>query len=254
MVSWNTYNFECEDVAAREALMDWFEENHPVEFPDDRYSVFADIETEDGTTGADYAWLDRYLYVTVMGDAEAVVFETIDRWNRAALVSFDGSTETATDVMLVVETDAGEDDEVGAVQFEGVEGFGGNDVMYALGMAHEFRFRSYSAQSPTSQITPHPDAFDVVADLDEFVENMTEVTGVEATEAGLALFRNDPADDDRYQYGETYGPVDSDTDDGVDAVTVVDAETGESETYEESATVPDEDDGFLERISGLLRR
>ncbi|PSP80231.1 hypothetical protein BRC81_03330 [Halobacteriales archaeon QS_1_68_20] len=77
---------------------------------------------------------------------------------------------------VILDTDAGADGEAAAVQFEGVEGTGGLDVMYALAMEFGFRFRSYAAQSPTNQITPHPAAFDapgdLIGDLDSFVEDM----------------------------------------------------------------------------------
>lgn len=250
--SWTVYNFECADETAREALMEWFETNHPVAFPDDRFSVFAEADTGDGTTGADYAWLDRYLYVTVTGNAGNVVRETADLWERVAVAEFDGTTETATQVTLLLDTDRGGEGKAAGVQFEGVEGMGGNDVTYALAMEHGFRFRSYSAESPTTQVTPHPAAFDTVADVEGYVDDLAAVTGVEPTEAGRELLADDPADDDRYVYGETYGPAGDDSG-GVDAVTVVDADTGEFEEYERPGDVPDDGSrGLLGRIRTLL--
>ncbi|WP_224268394.1 hypothetical protein [Haloprofundus salinisoli] len=251
MPSWSVYNFECESVADREALMEWFETNHPVAFPQNRYSVFAEIETDSGTAGADYAWVDRYLYITVMGEPENLVHETADRFERVAVAEFDSRTETATDVTFVVDSDAGGEGEVAGVRFEGIEGFGGNDVMYVLAMVHRFRFRSYSAQSPTNQITPHPHAFTVVGDIDAFIDDLEGPTGVAPTEEGLALLRDDPADDDKYVYGETYGPVDSDEDDAIDGVTVVDAETGETQSFNDPSEVED-DGGLMTRIRGLF--
>lgn len=212
MVSWTLFAFECTDQVGRRELMEWFEANHPVEFPEDRYSIFADIETEDGdATGADYAWVGRYLYVTVMGDASQVIGRTTHLWKRAAIAEFDGSTETVVDGTFVLDTESGAEDEVKGHPLEGPPEWAGNGLMYALAMEHQFRFRAYSAQSPTTQLTPHPNAFTVPTefadDFDEFVEEMEDVTGVEPTEEGLEFLRNDPADDDRYVYGETYGPV-----------------------------------------------
>lgn len=211
MVSWTLFAFECADETARERLMDWFEANHPVEFPDDRYSEFAEISTGDGVRGADYAWIDRYLYVTVMGEPEQIIAETTDLFERAAVAEFDGRTETVVDGTFVLDTDSGADDEVKGHPLEGPPEWAGNGLMYALAMEHQFRFRSYSAQSPTNQVTPHPDAFSVPTkyadDFEGFIEEIAEVTGVEPTEEGLAFLRDDPADDDRYVYGETYGPI-----------------------------------------------
>lgn len=247
MPNWTVYNFECEDVRARESLMDWFEENHPVEFPDDEDSIFAEVDNDDQATGADFAWIDRYLYVTVMGEAEHVVLDTTDRWERAAIASFDSQTETATEVTFIVDTDVGEDDEMAAVRFEGVEGYGGNDVMYALAMEHQFRFRSYAAKSPTSQVTPHPAAFDYVTAVESFVEDLRDVTGVEPSDAGLEFVRNDPgASHERNTSGTDEG--------GLDRATVVDTETGEVSTYDSADEVPEDGDdtGLLGRIRSLL--
>lgn len=251
-MGWRVYNFECADESARAAFMDWIEANHPVTFPDDRYSVFAEVETDDGTTSADYAWVGRYLYVTVMGEAEALAWESTDRWERLVVAEFDSRTETATSVTYLDAT-LGEADEIGQAEFQGLPERGGFGAMYALAMQRGFRFRSYSAESPTTQLREIPSAFSAVEDVDAFVDEFEEETGIEPTEEGLALLRDDPADDDRYVYGETYGPVDrDDTDDGVDAVRVVDAESGDVATYEDADDVPDQDDGFLDRVRELL--
>lgn len=253
-MDWTVYNFECADESARAAFMDWLEGHHPVTFPDDRYSVFAEVETDDGTTGADYAWVGRYLYVTVMGDAEGLAQETTDRWERLVVAEFDSRTETAASVTYL-DTTVGEADEAGRSQFQGLDGQGGFDALYALAMQHRFRFRSYAAESPTTQLGEIPDAFSVVGEVEEFVDHFEEATGVERTEEGMALLRDDPADDDRFVYGETYGPVDDDgADDGIDAVHVVDGQTGESETYDDPGDVPDEDDGVPDGDDGILRR
>lgn len=266
MVSWTMLAFECGSERARESLMEWFEATHPVEFPTDRYSEFAEIETEDGETrGADYAWLDRYLYVTVMGDADHVVWKTTDHWERAAIAEFDGTTETVADGMFLDNTESEADDEVEAHPIEGPPEWAGNGLMYALAMDHQFRFRSYSAQSPTNQVTPHPDAFTVPTefadDFEGFIEEMAEVTGVEPTADGRAFLENDPAQDGDYRYGETYGPVDDDADDGVDRASVHDVATGETEEYRDPADVQealDDADGdrhdasLLQRLQSLL--
>lgn len=253
MVNWTVYNYECEDERARKTLMEWFEAQHPVEFPEDEDSIFAEVSNGDDVIGADYAWIDRYLYVTVTGEAENIIHDTTDMWERAAIATFDGRTETATEVTLIVDTDAGGDDEVSAVSFEGVEGYGGNDVMYALAMEHEFRFRSYSAESPTNQLTPHPAAFDYVDNVDAFVEDLHEVTGVEPTEFGREFVQTDPGaertDESTGSMSDSKGDQDS-----LDSVTVVDEDTGEVTEYDSPEDLPDEknDGGLLSRIRDLL--
>lgn len=212
-MSWKTYAFECVDESQRESLMAWFEANHPVEFPANRYSVFESVVGDDGAeTGADYAWLGRYLYVTVMGEADDIVWHSADRWERAAIAEFDNHTETVVDGLFVMDTDSGAEDEAKVHPLQGPPEWAGNGVMYALAVKRQFRFRAYAAQSPTHQVTPHPDAFTVptafAEDFDGFIEEIAEATGIEPTEEGLAFLRDDPADDDRYVYGETYGPTD----------------------------------------------
>jgi hypothetical protein len=207
---WTVYCLECDDVAARESLMDRFEREHPVEFPADRYSVVATVDHDGEAVETDFAWVDRYLYLTTTTPVDDLVLESMDDWKRAAVGEFDATTGTAEHVTLVLDAGVGEDGEVAGGRFEGLEGLGGMDVLYALAMRHQFRFRSYSAVPLVSHTAPHPDAFTAFDDLDRFVEDMAEATGVEPTDEGLAFLRSDPAADDRYVFGETYGPVDGD--------------------------------------------
>ncbi|MFC6732376.1 MULTISPECIES: hypothetical protein [unclassified Haladaptatus] len=234
--------------------MEWFKENHPVEFSTEEESTFAKVETDSGERGADYAWIDRYLYVTVMGKAENIVHETTHLWKRAAIATFDGRTETATDVTLIIDTNAGADDEVAAVQFGGIDGYGGQDVMYALAMKHEFRFRSYSAQSPTNQIAFHPAAFDFVSELNSFVEELHEATGIEPTDSGLEFLRNDPAATPPEHGTRDASTAPSTEQRGLDRVTVVDTDTGEVTAYDSPEEVPEDgtDSGFMSSIRRLL--
>lgn len=212
MASWTVYAFECADVPAREALLDYFEREHPVAFPDDRYSMVAEVNAGRGTAWADFAWVGRYCYVATRTDGDALVRETMGRWERAAVAAFDADSGTAEAVTLVLDADAGGDDEVAGGRFRGIEGLGGMDVLYSLAMRHQFRFRSYAGVPPVRHRGPHPDAFTVVDDVETFVADMAEATGVEPTDAGRAFLRSDPAADDRYVYAETYGPVDHDFD------------------------------------------
>lgn len=213
MTSWTVHCLECADVAAREALMDRFEREHPVAFPSDRYSVLDGLEVDGDRVEADFAWVGRYLYVTTTGDAGDLAEDTMADWERAAVGAFDATTGTAEEVTLVLDPEAGGDGEVAGGRFEGLPGLGGMDVLYALAMRNQFRFRSYSAEPPVAHRVLHPDAFTVVDAVERFVEDMAEATGIEPTAAGLDFLRSDPADDDRYVFGETYGPVDRDFED-----------------------------------------
>lgn len=240
MASWTVYCLECADVAAREALMDRFEREHPIDFPDDRYSVVGDVDLGGGPVEVDVAWVGRYLYLTTTGAADDVALATMDGWERAAIGEFDAGTSTAERVTLVLDTDAGDDDEVAGGRFGGLEGLGGMDVLYALAMEHQFRFRSYSAVPPGRYTAPHPDAFTVVDGVEAFVEDMQEATGIDPTEAGLAFLRSDPADDDRYVFGETYGPVDREF--GEPSVSAEDPEVRPDEDLPVPGDVLDDDE------------
>lgn len=210
MGSWTVYNFECADVVARDALLARIEAHHPVTVPSDGDSVFADVDTGSAVVGADYAWADRYLYVTVMESADVLFQQTVDLWDRAAKATFDGATETATDVTFVADTEPGGDDEVEASQFHGMEGLAGLDVVYGLAMLFEFRFRAYAAASPTTQLTPHLGAFDtprdVVGHLDEFIEEMADRTAVDPTPSGRSFLGEDPALDRHRHRSATPAP------------------------------------------------
>lgn len=273
MASWTVYNLECADAAARETLMDWFEREHPVAFPADRYSVIAEVDTGSGAVEADFAWVGRYLYVTTRTDGGDLLRETMDRWERAAVATFDAGSGTAEEVTLVLDADAGGDDEAAGGRFEGVEGLGGMDVLYSLAMRHQFRFRSYAGVPPARHRGVHPDAFTVVDSVDSFVADMREATSVDPTDEGVAFLRADPAEHDRYVFGETYGPVDHEFDTGAtgpfDAGDADDGEDGEDgETSgglpgsgdvmepTERPTLDDADSGasLLTRIRRLLGR
>jgi hypothetical protein len=189
-----------------------------------------------------------------MADAEHLVHETVDHWERAAWAFLEATTETAQDVTFLFDKGAGNPDEAAARQFDGVEGLAGLDVLYALAATDGFRFRSYAAESPTTQITPHPAALDappdLVDDVPSFVDEMEQVTGVEPTAAAWELLYADVAAAGDLAYGETHGPEDS-SGEGLDAVHSVDLSTGEVATYESPGEVPEGED---EREQWLDRR
>jgi len=211
VADWHVYCFECADVPAREALLGRFERDHPLAVPDDRYSVRAAVTVDGERLDAEFGWVGRHLYVTTAEPADDLVFGATEGWERAAIGEFDAGTGTAETVTLVLDAAAGADDEVAGGQFRGTEGMGGMDVLYTLAMTHQFRFRSYTVTPPVRHRSNSPDAFTAVDAVDRFVADMAEATGVEPTEAGRAFLADDPAADDRYVFGETYGPDDGET-------------------------------------------
>lgn len=211
MADWHVYCFECADVPAREALMERFERDHPVSVPKDRYSVRAAVTADGERRDAEFGWVGTYLYVTTTEEADDLVFGATEGWERAAIGEFDAGTGTAETVTLVLDPAAGADDEVAGGRFYGTEGLGGMDVLYALAMTHQFRFRSYTVTPPVRHRANSPDAFTAVDAVDRFVEDMAEVTGVEPTDAGRAFLASDPGTDDRYVFGETYGPIEGES-------------------------------------------
>jgi hypothetical protein len=259
---WTVYCLECDDVAAREALMARFEREHPVEFPEDRYSVVAAVVHDGEQVETDFAWVDRYLYLTTTTEVDDLVLQTMDDWERAAVGEFDATTGTAEHVTLVLDAGAGDEGEAAGGRFEGLEGLGGMDVLYALAMRHQFRFRSYSAVPLVSHTAPHPDAFTAFGELDRFVEDMAEATGVEPTDEGLDFLRSDPAADDRYVFGETYGPVEADfaeADAAADELSVApDDELPTPSGLLGDGELPEDETGrrrgLLDRLRGLFGR
>lgn len=205
MSSWTVYCFECADAAARDALLARFEARHPVAVPADARWVAGALDVGTVTVDAEYAWLDRSVYVAVdgaaMGAAGALFEATLDCWERAAVAAFDGDG-TATDVTFVADTDAGGAGEVEASRFGGAAGMAGQDVLYGLAMLFGFRFRAYAATPPAAATADSADrlagAFDapadVVGDLDAFVDEMAAETDVAPTDDGLATLRDDPAE------------------------------------------------------------
>lgn len=259
MADWHVYCFECADVSARERLLERFERDHPVSVPEGRHSVRAAVTVDGERLDAEFGWVDAYLYVTTTEQADGLVFGATEGWERAAIGEFDAGTGTAETVTLVLDSAAGADDEVAGGRFHGTEGMGGMDVLYVLAMTHQFRFRSYTVTPPVRHRANCPDAFTAVAAVDRFVEDMAEATGVEPTEPGRAFLASDPAADDRYVFGETYGPVEAGS--GAPRAEPLDPEgarTEEELPAPGDVLAPDErpgtDGGLLARLRRLLGR
>jgi hypothetical protein len=259
---WTVYCLECVDEDGRAALMDRIEREHDVAFPADRYSVTGALTRDGEAVEAEFAWVGRYLYVTTTTGVDGLFLQTVDDWDRIAVGEFDAATGTAEEVTLVLDTDAGGDDEVAGGRFEGIQGMGGMDVMYGLAMRHQFRFRSYCGVPPVRHTAPHPDAFTAVDGVETFVEDMAEATGIDPTDEGLAFLRSDPAADDRYVFGETYGPVE-------ESFAEADAAAAASDPADDEdlptpgdllgdgklpADAPDRQGGILARLRRLLGR
>lgn len=190
MGGWNVYTFECRDEQAVEELKAYIERNHPTEFPDDEPHVFEAVSLPDGgETGADFAWTGRYLYMTTLRTPGSFLSDTVDRWERAVVADMDSTTETCTEAILYESVD-GEVTEV--TSMEGVVHEAGTDIVYRMAMEHQFRFRVYAAESPTTQVNPHASAFDFLKPRAETLEEFTELTGVEPTDAGVEFLETDP--------------------------------------------------------------
>lgn len=190
MGGWNVYNFECRDEQAVAEFKTYIEENHPTEFPVGEPHVFENLSLPDGgQTGADFAWTGRYLYVTTMRDPGTFLADTVALWERAVSAEMDSTTETCTEAVLYESVD-GEAEKV--VSMAGAVNEAGTDIVYRMAMEHQFRFRIYSAESPTTQMTPHASAFDFMKPEGEMLAEFAELTGTEPTEAGIRFLAADP--------------------------------------------------------------
>ncbi len=202
MGSWAVVAFECRSSADRRRLLRWFERTQPVAFPVERYSVRAGVEAAGGHRAAEYAWLDRYLYVTTPGDPRPVVVRSAEagRWERAVVAELDRETDTVVEGRLV--RTAG--DAVDGAVVRGARGLAGLGLLYALAVRRQFRFRPCAARTPPEAPDTYPDAFtdpaDLTDDLESFVRAMHDCTGVAPTDDGRAFLRDDPAGRDRFVY------------------------------------------------------
>lgn len=199
MGSWATVTFECESSAGRRRLLRLLERTHPVDVPVGRYSTTGTVETAGGTADADLAWTGRYLHLTTPGDPRPLVGDTVERWERAAVVEVDRASETVREGRFVDTTGP-----VSGGRLRGADGWGGLGLLYALAMTHDFRFRPCASRSPPGTDVPLPNAFTdpaaLVTDLDRFCRRLQAVTGVEPTADGRELLRSDPAGRDRFVY------------------------------------------------------
>jgi|APHM01.1.fsa_nt_gi hypothetical protein len=204
MVSWAAVAFECRSSADRRRLLRWFERSHPVQFPIERYSVRAALDGANGRRPAEYAWLDRYLYVTTPGDPSPVVVESAEtgHWRRAAVAELDRETATAVEGRLLRASDTS--DALDGTVVRGTRGLAGLGLVYALAMHRQFRFRPCAARTPDDAPGTYFDAFTDPAtladDLQSFVRSMADHIGVAPTDEGLDLLRSDPAGRDRFVY------------------------------------------------------
>ncbi|WP_226021809.1 hypothetical protein [Halomicrobium salinisoli] len=205
-MEWTVYNFECADEGARQSLLSWFEEENPVEIPEDEDSVHGALTDADGEEiRADVAWIAEYVYVLTNPRVAGLLAASADRWERAVVAEFDSTTETCTEATLYRSEDG---EPVEEVRYEGVEELGGQGMVYRFAMDHQFRFRAFAHAPPTPMITKHFGAFDAVVGLawgSDRMDFFERETGVAPTARGLEFLEDDPV----LEAGEFYEAVES---------------------------------------------
>jgi hypothetical protein len=192
-VEWTAYTFECADERARESLVAWVADHHPVDVPADDECVHGDLVDGDGAERpADLAWVAEYCYVLVNEPVPGLLVESADRWERAAVGTFDSETETCTEAVLYRSTDEGPAE---TARYEGEDGLAGQDMLYRFAMAHRFRFRAFAHAPPTPMLTEIFGAFDAVVGMgwgSDLLAEFEAETGVEPTARGVEFLENDP--------------------------------------------------------------
>ncbi|WP_436909579.1 hypothetical protein [Halosimplex marinum] len=193
-MEWTAYSFECADGAARESLVAWFDDHHPVDVPADDECVHGDLVDGDGTErAADLAWVAEYCYVLVSEPVPGLLVESADLWERAAVGTFDSETETCTEAVLYRSN--GDDGPEAVARYEGEEGLAGQDMLYRFAMAHRFRFRAFAHAPPAPMLTELFGAFDAVAGMgwgSDLLAEFERETGVEPTARGVEFLEDDP--------------------------------------------------------------
>ncbi|QLH77375.1 hypothetical protein HZS55_08750 [Halosimplex rubrum] len=201
-MEWTTYTFECADEAARESLVAWFDDRHPVAIPNGEDCVHGDLVDGDGTErAADLAWVADYCYVLVEEPVPGLLVESAPLWERAAVGTFDSETETCTEAVLYRSDSDDAPDEI--ARYEGCEGLAGQDMLYRFAMAHRFRFRAFAQAPPAPMLVEVFGAFDAVAGMgwgSDLLAEFEAETGVEPTARGVEFLEDDPVLDD----GEFY--------------------------------------------------
>lgn len=193
-MEWTAYTFECAGEAARESLVAWFDDRHPVAVPDDEESVHGDLVDGNGAErAADLAWVGEYCYVLVTEPVPGLLVESAPLWERAAVGTFDSETETCTEAILYRSDSHDAPDEVS--RYEGSEGLAGQDMIYRFAMAHQFRLRAFAHAPPAPMLTEIFGAFDAPVGLGWGSDTLAEFeaeTGVEPTARGVTFLEEDP--------------------------------------------------------------
>ena len=200
-MEWTVYNFECADAEARESLVDWFDETHRLDVPEDEDYVHGTlVDADDAERKADLAWVAEYGYLLSNDCVPGLLDASADRWERAVVATFDSETETCTEAVFY-RSDEGRPAET--ARYEGVPDLSGQGLLYRFAMAHQFRFRAYAHAPPAPMVTPAFGAFDAVVGMgwgSEEMEDLEADTGVTPTAEGLVFLESDPVLDE----GEFY--------------------------------------------------
>jgi hypothetical protein len=200
-VEWTVYNFECADAEACESLVDWFDETHWLDVPEDEDYVHGTlVDADDAERKVDLAWVAEYGYLLSNDRVPGLLDASADRWERAVVATFDSETETCIEAVFY-RSDEGRPAET--ARYEGVPDLSGQGLLYRFAMAHQFRFRAYAHAPPAPMVTPAFGAFDAVVGMgwgSEEMEDLEADTGVTPTAEGLVFLESDPVLDE----GEFY--------------------------------------------------
>ncbi|WP_415380715.1 hypothetical protein [Halosimplex sp. TS25] len=206
-MEWTAYSFECADPDARESLVEWFEETHPVDVPADEDHVHGDlVDGDDEERAADLAWVAEYVYALTNEPVPGLLVESAPLWERATVATFDSETETCTEAVLYRSVD---DAPTEAARYEGEDGLAGQGVLYRFAMDHQFRFRAFAHAPPAPMFTEPFGAFDAPVGMgwgSDLLEEFEAETGVAPTARGVTFLETDPVLDE----GEFYDAAEAD--------------------------------------------
>jgi hypothetical protein len=192
-MEWTAYSFECTDADARKSLVEWFDDQHPVEVPADADHVHGDLVDGDGEQRAvDLAWVADYCYALTNEPVPGLLVESAPFWERATVATFNSETETCTGAVLYRSVD-GAPEEVD--RYEGEDGLAGQGLLYRFAMTHQFRFRAFAHAPPAPMFTEPFGAFDAPVGMgwgSDLLEEFEAETGVAPTARGVEFLEADP--------------------------------------------------------------
>lgn len=250
MSGWHTSVLEFSTLDDRDDLLDWFEANHPVEFPESNTEpdTYAQLTIDGFDYIADFALVGNYVYITCREDFESDIYDTVEFWDRAAYATFDAKSETC-EYVVFFETDGEEiTDEI---EYDGVDGAGGVDILFTLTMEHQFRFRTYAAALPKTPDTFLPSSYDAVNPTEDRISTLSVLSGTDRTDEGIDFLEDDFSQTTRFAKhkgleSNTLDELDggdTETDDERESSTVETAGDSDTNESKEETEEPSTEDG-----------